>query len=125
MSEAKDFPRQGEIYLCRALKQSGDTKKRPVIVVSLDIRNQYSSTVLVVPLSSFLEGIENNPCRVFLPQGEGGLIVDSAAMADLVTNVKKSYLESSSYGLISQNYLRKIQKAICVSLGIFNGTKND
>jgi mRNA interferase MazF len=46
MSDVDGFPRQGEIYLCRALKQSGDTKKRPVVVVSLDVRNQYSSTVL-------------------------------------------------------------------------------
>lgn len=27
MSDFDVFPRQGEIYLCRASKQSGDTKK--------------------------------------------------------------------------------------------------
>jgi mRNA interferase MazF len=119
MSNSVLFPRQGEVYLCRALKQSGDTKKRPVVIVSLDVRNQYSSTVLVVPFSSFLEGIENNPCRVLINKGEGGLIVNSVAMADLITNVNKSYLESTVYGVISQLSLQKIQRAISLSIGIF------
>ncbi|MBD2395602.1 type II toxin-antitoxin system PemK/MazF family toxin [Cyanobacterium aponinum FACHB-4101] len=119
MSDFDIFPRQGEIYLCRASKQSGDTKKRPVVVVSLDVRNQYSSTVLVVPFSSFIEGIENNPCRVLVKKGEGGLMVDSVAMADLITNIKKNYLESSVYGVISQSYLTKIQRAISLSMGVF------
>lgn len=37
-STGKTYPRQGEIYLSRALRQLGDTKKRPVVVVSPDIR---------------------------------------------------------------------------------------
>lgn len=97
----------------------GYKKKRPVVVVSLDVRNQYSSTVLVVPFSSFIEGIENNPCRVLVKKGEGGLMVDSVAMADLITNIKKNYLESSVYGVISQSYLTKIQRAISLSMGVF------
>ncbi|MGI0482247.1 type II toxin-antitoxin system PemK/MazF family toxin [Geminocystis sp. CENA526] len=119
MSDIEIFPRQGEVYLCRALKQSGDTKKRPVVVVSLDVRNQYSSTILVVPFSSFLEGIENNPCRVLVKKEEGGLMVDSVAMTDLITNIKKNYLESNVYGVISQSSLAKIQRAICLSIGVF------
>ena len=43
---SEDFPRQRQVYLSKALKQSGDPKKRPVVVVSIDIRNQYSSTVI-------------------------------------------------------------------------------
>ncbi|MEG4167046.1 MULTISPECIES: hypothetical protein [unclassified Microcoleus] len=35
-STGKTYPRQGEIYLSRALRQLGDTKKRPVAVVSPD-----------------------------------------------------------------------------------------
>lgn len=119
MNDSTKFSRQGEVYLCRALKQSGDTKKRPVVIVSVDVRNQYSSTVLVVPFSSFLEGIENNPCRVLINKGEGGLMVDSVAMADFVTNINKSYLESTVYGVINQSLLSKIQRAISLSIGIF------
>ncbi|WP_449418499.1 type II toxin-antitoxin system PemK/MazF family toxin [Phormidium nigroviride] len=48
----RDYPRQGEIFLCRALRQLGDTKKRPVVVVSLDLRNELSDSVIVVPFTS-------------------------------------------------------------------------
>lgn len=40
MTEA--YPRQGEVYLVRALRTIGDTKKRPVAVVSIDSRNELS-----------------------------------------------------------------------------------
>lgn len=46
-------------------------------------------------------------------------MVDSVAMADLITNIKKNYLESSVYGVISQSYLTKIQRAISLSMGVF------
>lgn len=63
MTPFPQFPRQGEVYLSKALRQSGDSKKRPVVVVSLDLRNQYSSTVLVVPFSSHVSAASRNPCR--------------------------------------------------------------
>ena len=47
------YPRQGEVYLVRALRAIGDTKKRPVAVVSLDSRNELSRTV---PFTSDLRG---------------------------------------------------------------------
>ena len=56
--EESPYPHQGEIYLIRALKTLGDTKKRPALVVSLNIRNQFSSSVLVVPLTSDLSSGE-------------------------------------------------------------------
>ena len=64
------FPHQGALYLSKALRQGGDTKKRPVLVVSIDVRNQYSSTLLVVPFSSDVEASAGNPCRIGIPAGE-------------------------------------------------------
>lgn len=119
MTNAANFPRQREVYLSRALRQSGDTKKRPVVVVSLNIRNQYSSTVLVVPFSSDTQSAVNNPTRVLIPAGEGGLELDSAAMCDVITNIEKRYLERGPYGQISPEYLERIQRGIQVALGVF------
>ncbi len=118
MSDIRDFPRQRQVYLSRALKQSGDTKKRPVVVVSIDIRNQYSSTVLVVPFSSDTSG-SANPTRVLIKQGEGGLNVDSVAMCDFLTNIEKRYLESAPYGEITPKSFVCIQQAIQIAIGIF------
>ena len=59
------YPHQGEIYLIRALKTIGDTKKRPAIIVSLNVRNEFFTNVLIVPLTSDLTSGET-PTRILL-----------------------------------------------------------
>ena len=118
MSSSENFPRQRQVYLSKALKQSGDTKKRPVVVVSIDIRNQYSSTVLVVPFSSDTSDAAN-PSRVLMQKGEGGLNADSVAMCDVMTNVEKRYLEGKSFGEITPELFARIQRAIQIAIGIY------
>lgn len=119
MTARKFFPQQSAVYLCRALRQSGDSKKRPVAVVSINARNQYSETVLIVPFSSDTESSQGNPCRVLVAAGEGGLEKDSIALCDFITNVEKRYLEQGPYGRISAGTLAKIQAAIQAATGVF------
>jgi mRNA interferase MazF len=111
MTEA--YPRQGEVYLVRALRTLGDTKKRPVAVVSIDSR-----TVLIVPFTSDLRGGET-PTRVLIPAGEGGLESDSLAVCEQIITVQKAYLEQGPYGQLSADVLARIQRAIQVSIGIY------
>jgi mRNA interferase MazF len=118
MKNREDFPRQRQVYLSKALKQSGDTKKRPVIIVSIDLRNQYSSTVLVVPFSSDTSNAAN-PTRVLIKKSEGGLNVDSVAMCDVMTNIDKRYLYSKSFGEITPESFAYIQRAIQIAIGIY------
>jgi mRNA interferase MazF len=117
MNEDLNYPLQGAVYLSRALKQSDDTKPRPVVVISINIRNQLSSTVLVVPFSSDTKSSESNPARVFVPTGEGGLMRDSYAMCDLITTISKRYLEQDSYGQISPEFLQRIQQGVQIAMG--------
>ena len=85
MTEA--YPRQGEVYLVRALRAIGDTKKRPVAVVSIDSLNELSGTVLIVPFTSDLRGGET-PTRVWISAGEGGLESDSLAVCEQIITPK-------------------------------------
>ena len=117
-STAKTYPRQGEIYLSRALRQLGHTKKRPVIVVSPDIRNELTDSVIVVPFTSNLAGVEN-PTRVLIPAGEGGLQADSLAVCENVSALRQTFLEQGPYGQLSADVLARIQRAIQVSIGIY------
>ena len=117
-STAKTYPRQGVIYLSRALRQLGDTKKRPVVVVSPDIRNELTDSVIVVPFTSNLAGVEN-PIRVLIPAGEGGLQADSLAVCENVSALRQTFLEQGPYGHISADVLARIQRAIQVSIGIY------
>jgi mRNA interferase MazF len=119
MTMQQPFPQQGTVYLCRALRQSGDTKKRPVVVVSINARNQYSSTVLIVPFSSDVAISEGNPCRVLVTAGEGGLEKNSVALCDVISSIEKRYLEQGPYGQISDRTFVKIQAAIQISIGLF------
>jgi mRNA interferase MazF len=118
MSNDAHFPRQRQVFLSKALKQSGDTKKLPVVVVSIDIRNQYSSTVLVVPFSSDTSDAAN-PSRVLIYQREGGVNVNSVAMCDVMTNIEKKYLEREPYGEITFESFARIQRAIQIAIGIY------
>jgi mRNA interferase MazF len=117
-STAKTYPRQGEIYLSRALRQLGDTKKKPVVVVSPDIRNELTDSVIVVPFTSNLAGGEN-PTRVLITAGEGGLQADSLAVCENVSALRQTFLEQGPYGQISAVSLARIQRAIQVSIGIY------
>lgn len=116
MTEA--YPRQGEVYLVRALRTIGDTKKRPVAIISIDSRNELSRTVLIVPFTSDLRGGET-PTRVLIPAGEGGLESNSLAVCEQILAVQKIYLEQGPYGQISADVLARIQRAIQVSIGIY------
>lgn len=111
-------PRQGEIYLVRALKAIGDTKKRPAVVVSINVRNQHSSSVLVVPFTSDLTSGET-PTRILLKTGEGGLLTDSLALCDNISTIRKIYLERGPYGAISFASLQRIQQGIQIAIAVF------
>ncbi len=115
---AEGYPRQGEIYLARALRSIADTKKRPVVVVSINVRNELSRTVFIVPFTSDLSGGET-PTRILIPSGEGGLEADSLAICDNILAVQKSYLERGPYGQISAESQERIQQGILIAIGVF------
>lgn len=112
------YPRQGQIYLVKALRILGDTKKRPAVVVSMNLRNEMSRTVLVVPFTSDTSSGET-PTRILVPAGEGGLDADSLATCDNILAVRQIYLEQGPYGSISKQSLQRIQQGIQIAIGIY------
>ncbi|NJL83544.1 MAG: type II toxin-antitoxin system PemK/MazF family toxin [Chloroflexaceae bacterium] len=80
----------------KAIASSGDSKKRPWLVFSENTRNHYGSTVLAVPFTSDQGNVP--PTHVRIPQGQRGLVVDSVAMCDRITTLKKTLLERGPYG---------------------------
>lgn len=86
--------------------------------MSINIRNQYSSTVLVVPFSSDISQAAN-PSRKLIKKREGGLNLDSVAMCDVLTCIKKQYLEPEPYGEISRETFEHILQAIQIGIGIY------
>ena len=93
-----------------------DSKDRPALVVSLDVRNRLANDVIVVPLSTTLRPA---PTHVELPVGEGGLKETSMAKCEQVTTLDKSFLIRGPFaGTINPFLMREIEKAIQRSIGI-------
>lgn len=111
-------PRQGEVFLIRALRTIGDTKKRPAVIVSSNVRNELSRTVLIVPFTSNLTGGETST-RILLFVGERGLEENSLALCDTISAIRKSYFKRGPYGEISLELLERIQQGIQVAIGTY------
>ncbi len=110
------FPRRGEIYLVRLPGHPTDTKNRPALVVSMDVRNRLAHDVIVVPLSTTRRPA---PTHVELPAGEGGLKAPSMAKCEQLTTLDKSFLLRGPFaGTISSDLMQEIERAIQHAIGI-------
>ena len=115
-------PRQGEIWFVRIPTDPPDKNARPVIVVSLDARNQHprASTVLVVPLSTTISGFDTH---VRLEPGETGLAEVSEAQAENISTVRKESLAPprSRLRALSASRLGQIARCVVLAMGIAPG----
>jgi len=111
-----EYPRRGEIYLVNLPAKPHDTKNRPALVVSLDIRNKLANDIIVVPLST---NLRPSPTHVLLQEGEGGLSRASMAKCEQVTTIDKTFLIKGPFaGKISDKRMREIEKAALIALGV-------
>lgn len=110
------FPKRGEIHWAKIPGQPGDTKERPVLVVSGDSRNQFADDVIVIPLSTTLR---QAPTHVYLPAGSGGLSQVSMAKCELVTTLDKIFLIRGPLGgVVTAAQMREVEKAIIRAIGV-------
>ncbi len=110
------FPERGKVYHAKIPGQPGDTKERPVLIVSNNSRNQYAHDVVVVPLSTTLRA---SPTHVRLPARAGGLPQDSMAKRELVTTLDKTFLTSGPLGgAITPAQMGEVERAIMRAIGI-------
>lgn len=111
-----EYPKRGEVYLVCLPSKPKDTKNRPALIVSLDIRNRLAGDVIVVPLST---NPRLSPTHVLLTEGEGGLSKTSVAKCEQVTTLDKSLLIRGPFaGKISNEKMQEIEKAIMIAIGV-------
>jgi mRNA interferase MazF len=108
---------KGEIYLAELSPTIGSeiSKKRPVLVVSNDINNQFADTISIVPITSTTAKVY--PFEVFLPKGEGNLINDSKAKCNQIRTIDKQRIQKK-FGTISNQKLKDVEKALLIHLDI-------
>lgn len=103
--------RRGHVYWVR---MPGEVKKRPALVISNDVRNDRSATVVVVPCTRTLRF---GPWHVELRKGEGGMREASIAKCEDITMLAKSDLVPGALGpSLSSGRLLEIRDALLDAL---------
>lgn len=107
------FPRRGDICLFNL------DKERPALVVSTDALNRFSRDVCVVPISTTEH--KQFSLRPKLQAGQGGLNRDCWVKCDQVTTLEKDSAVYPPLGSLSQEFLNRVGKAICIALDLPEG----
>ncbi|MDD4924710.1 MAG: type II toxin-antitoxin system PemK/MazF family toxin [Dehalococcoidales bacterium] len=114
----RDFPSYGDIYEINLDPVIGaeTDKRRPALVVSNDISNEFSQTVTILPITS-QPAKKQYPFEVFVPGNTAGLMGDSRIKANQIRTVDKRRI-ASHIGSLPAEYLPKVEKALKIHLNM-------
>jgi mRNA-degrading endonuclease toxin of MazEF toxin-antitoxin module len=102
--------RRGHLYWTRV------DKRRPVLVVSIDARNERASDVIVVPCSTVMR---DAPTHVRLRRGEGGVPDACLLKCEQVTTLAKVDVDPVALGpALSPARMIEVERALLRAVGI-------
>jgi len=114
----KRTPYRGEIWYAKLPTDPPEKAARPVIIVSMDVRNRHPSvnTVLVAPLTGSVE--KDFETHIPLSTGETGLHASSIRCED-VTVLKKEFLlePRSPLRTLSNTRICQIADKVRIAMG--------
>ena len=90
-------------------------KTRPVLIVSNNISNQFSSTVTVLPITSKTEKIY--PYEVLISAEESGLLHPSKIKANQIRTIDKLRL-GKKIGELNADKIEEVERSILIHLSI-------
>jgi mRNA interferase MazF len=110
--------RRGEIYWLELPPGSGSeqTGRRPVLIIQNDAGNQFSSTTIVVAITSQSRR-QRYPFHVPFTADEGGLSLSGIVMCEQVQTVDQRRLGHMA-GTFSDGRMREVEAALRLSLGL-------
>lgn len=96
---------------------SEQTGIRPVVILQNDIGNQYSTTVIIAPITSKVNSKSIIPTHVYIKGYKNRLKQNSLILAEQIRTIDKKRLKNY-IGALDIGELRKVDKALIISLGI-------
>ncbi len=108
--------RRGDIFWAELEGEAGSSMQagaRPVLVVSNNNANQYSSVITVIPITSKM-GKTKLPTHVLIK--ECGLSKPSIALAEQITSINKDRLDRKIGSIQHTVYVGLVKKAIGIQL---------
>lgn len=110
MTTEPTAPRRGQLYWARL------DKRRPVLVLSPDIRNEHASDVIVVPCSTRMR---DGPTHVPLRRREGGLPARSVLKCEQITTIPRDLLGRRALGgPLSSRRLAAVEQAVLRAIDV-------
>jgi mRNA interferase MazF len=108
-------PLRGCLYWVK-IPGEPEAKRRPALVVSIDVRNRLANDVLVVPASTTLRPA---PTHVRLKKGIGGVLSDSVLKCEQITTLPKQLLsEAALGGPLSGALLEEVERGVLRAIGV-------
>ncbi len=112
------YPKKGEIYLVNFDPTVGHEvkKKRPALVMSNNIHNQYSPLITVVPLSSKTNKVY--PFEIYISKTISKLHENSKIMIIQLRSIDKRRLINKIGNIENNEIINKINKVIAEHFGL-------
>ncbi len=104
---------KGDIFIAKL----DDSDERPVVIVQNNVANRYSSTVIVLPISSKLHAAKL-PTHIKINKDESIFEDDSIIIAEQIRTLDKKNL-IRYIGSLKESSMLKIDKALQISLNMF------
>ena len=102
--------RRGYLYWARI------DKRRPVLVISIDARNERANDLIVIPCSTTLR---DAPTHVRLRRGEGGVPTTSVLKCEQITTLPRDDVDAHPLGLnLSPIRLAEVERAVLRAIGL-------
>ncbi len=109
------FPLYGDVFDVM-VENGSKASKRPAVIVSNNLNNEYSNTVSVLPMMSKNAG-KIYSFEVYVPKGTAGLTKDSRIQADQVRTIDKRRLVTF-HGVLPDDILKQVDRALKVHLNM-------
>ena len=115
-----DFPKRRDVWTARLDPTIGSEikKTRPVVIISNNINNQFSSLVSILPVSG--KGTKTYPFEVLIPEGSSGLSKPSKIRCQQIRTIDKERLVKK-LGVVDKNLIMAIEEALKLHLGMDGG----
>lgn len=114
---------RGDLYYANLGKNKGSVQGgvRPVLIVQNNVGNKFSPTLIVVAITTKSKK-SKQPTHVIIERELSRLQEDSVVLLEQIRTIDKKDLREYVMTL-SEDKMRDIDKALCVSLGLQKYTK--
>lgn len=110
--------KRGDIYYANLNPVIGSEQggTRPVLIISNDVGNKYSPTVIVAPITSRIHTKAKLPAHTLINDFEG-LDKNSIILLEQVRTIDKQRLKQY-LGMIPDNIVERVDKALAISVAL-------